>query len=206
MFLIFYYEVIFIYNLDYNVMSVKEIFESEKRNNNDIYDIHFYMEGSFWRAYEWSAYLSRNFPSKLMEGERLKPLKKFTKDYENGYVQVGLQLSSFDKYFPNVVDNDEVFEMLNKHIVIHAKSFFIDSNFSDYEKILIEWKNNIKASDKEKKKRKEITIEHYSNNNISADSLINETISYPIESKNLVESLQFLSYIKDKAIKINKES
>lgn len=188
-------------------MSVQEIFESEKRNGDNLYDIHFYMEGSFWRAYEWSAYLSRNFPSKLGEDERLKPIKKVTKDYENGYIQVGLQLSSFEKYFPNVVDDESVFEMLDKHIIIHSKLFFINNDFSDYDSILNEWKNSIKLSDKERKKRREITTEQHNNSNDkSVESLIKEIISYPIESKNLVESIQFLSYIRDKFIKITNEN
>ena len=54
-------------------MNIEEILDSEKRNEDNLYDIHFYMEGSFWRAYEWSAYLSRHFPSELTEDERLKP-------------------------------------------------------------------------------------------------------------------------------------
>ena len=33
-------------------MSVQEIFSSEKRNKDSLFDIHFYMENSFWRAYE----------------------------------------------------------------------------------------------------------------------------------------------------------
>ncbi len=114
-------------------MSVQEIFSLEKRDKDSLFDIHFYMEGSFWRAYEWSAYLSRMFPSELNDEDRLKVLKKVTKDCENGYVQVGLQLSSFEKYFPSVVDNEEIFEMKNKHIIIHAKQFFVDKDFSEYE-------------------------------------------------------------------------
>lgn len=187
-------------------MSVQEIFSSEKRDKDSLFDIHFYMEGSFWRAYEWSAYLSRMFPSELNDEDRLKVLKKVTKDYEDGYVQVGLQLSSFEKYFPSVVDNDEIFEMKNKHIIIHAKQFFIDKDFSEYENILKEWKNNIKLSPNEKKKNKEINkIESNEKQILSVDSLINEIISYPIENKNLVESLQFLSYIRDKFTKIKND-
>ena len=33
-------------------MPVQEIFSSEKRYKNSLFDIHFYMDGSFWRAYE----------------------------------------------------------------------------------------------------------------------------------------------------------
>lgn len=183
-------------------MSMQEIYESEKRNEDNLYDIHFYMEGSFWRAYEWSAYLSRNFPSNLTDDERLKPIRKITKFDDDGYVQVGLQLSSFEKYLPGVVNDDNIFEMGNKHIIIHAKSFFTDFDFFDYETILNEWKLSIKLSDKEKKKNKQSNIER--NDTISINSLIKELITYPMENRNLIECLQFLSYVRDKAIKINK--
>lgn len=179
-------------------MSLQEILESEKRNSDNLYDIHFYMEGLFWRAYEWSAYLSRIFPSSLNEDERLKPLKKVTKNGE--YVHVGLQLASFEKYLPNVTNNNAVFEMLDKHIVIHAKSFFSDSDFSEYEKILKNWKSKISLSKKEKKKQAEMNDEHVSE--ITIDSLINEIVSYPIEKKNLIENTYFLSHIKGNAIKM----
>ena len=99
-------------------MNIEEILDSEKRNEDNLYDIHFYMEGSFWRAYEWSAYLSRHFPSELTEDERLKPTKKITKTCKDGYVHIGLPLSSFEKYFPDVLNNNEMFRMENKHIII----------------------------------------------------------------------------------------
>ena len=63
-------------------MSIQEIYESEKRDDSNLYDIHFYMEGSFWRAYEWSAYLSRIFPSELNDEDRLKEHGNFIGFYE----------------------------------------------------------------------------------------------------------------------------
>ena len=63
-------------------MPVQEIFSSEKRDKDSLFDIHFYMEGSFCRAYEWSAYLSRMFPSELNDEDRdinaAKNIKKFS--------------------------------------------------------------------------------------------------------------------------------
>jgi len=190
-------------------MTIQEIFKSEERNKDNLFDIHFYMEGAFWRAYEWSAYLSRIFPSELTEEERLKVLKKATKDYKDGYVQVGLRLPSFKKYFPSLMENEELMEVNDKHIILHAKSFFKEENFLDYKKVLSKWKSGIHFTVNEKKKLKEIKLgnkEEEVTNNQSADSLIKEIISYPIENKNLVESLQFLSHIRDTLIKIsNKE-
>lgn len=61
-------------------MSIDEIFASEKRENDNVFDIYLHMEGSFWRAYEWSAYLSRHFPSDLSDKERLKVIKKKSKE------------------------------------------------------------------------------------------------------------------------------
>ena len=62
-------------------MSVQEIFSSEKKDKDSLFDIHFYMEGSFWIAYEWSAYLSRIFPSELNDEDRdinaAKNIKRF---------------------------------------------------------------------------------------------------------------------------------
>ena len=183
-------------------MNIQEIIESEKRDENNLYDIHFYMEGKFWRAYEWSAYLSRNFPSTLKDEEKLKPLKKLTKHNENGYVLIGLQLSSFDKYFPDVTNNQDIFNIEDKHIIIHSKSFFENKNFTEYETILNEWKSSIKLSDNEKKKLKETNTECKTNH--SAESILKEIATYPLERKNLIEILQYLSYIKDCAIKITK--
>lgn len=51
-------------------MTAQRIFELEKRDGNNLYDIHFYLEGIFWKSYEWSAYLSRMFPSELNDENR----------------------------------------------------------------------------------------------------------------------------------------
>ena len=184
-------------------MTVNKIFELEERNDDNLYDIHFYMEGSFWRAYEWSAYLSRIFPSDLNNDERLKVIKKLPKGYDDGYVLVGLKLSSFEKYFPNVTNNENAFEMLDKHIIIHAKEYFGDKVFPDYANILADWKKTINASNKEIRKSKK-AVDVKESSNFSLDSLLKEIISFPIENKNLIEGVSFLSHIKDIAIKITK--
>ena len=67
-------------------MNIEEILDSEKRNEDNLYDIHFYMEGSFWRAYEWSAYLSKIFPSSLSEKEMCNKLN-FYRIYDCGLIK-----------------------------------------------------------------------------------------------------------------------
>ena len=72
-------------------MLVREIFSSEKRDKDSLFDIHFYMEGSFWRAYEWSAYLSRIFRSELNdEGRDINAAKNIKRFSMNPQSLVGL--------------------------------------------------------------------------------------------------------------------
>lgn len=174
-------------------MSIEEILELEKRDENNVYDIHLYLEGIFWRAYEWSAYLSKIFPSSLSEKERLKPIIRTNKRTNNKVVQVGLQLSSFYKYFPNVIGDDSIFEMNERHIVIHCDKLFGNYDFSNYEETLEDWKFSIK----------EKTLSKNENVNKSdVNTLIEEIIAYPIESKSLIENLQFIIHLKDLIMKI----
>ena len=82
-------------------------------------------------------------------------------------------------------------------------SIFLDADFSDYEKILNEWKSSIKLSANEKKKHKEANTV-IDNSDITIDGLIEEIISYPMEKKSLMDNMCFLSNIRDKVIKITK--
>lgn len=185
---------LFFYQGNY-VMSVKEILEVEKRDKDNLYDIHLYLEGMFWKACEWSAYLCNNFPSNLSNQERLKPIIKTNKHVGN-IVQVGLPLTSFKKYFPCVMDNDSIIEKCEKHIIIHCKDFFKSYDFIDYDNILKKWKDDILNNDKKQVISPKSDI----------DCLLDEIISYQIESKTLIENLGFLSHIKEVAMKIKEKS
>lgn len=183
-------------------MSIKEILNSEIRNKDNIYNIYFHLEGMFWRAYEWSAYLSRFFPSDLSESDRLKPLKKSLKDDKGEYVFVGLPMKSIDKYFPNV-SNNKLFEIQNDNVlVIHAEEFFKKEDFSNYKYILDEWKSKVKLAKKEQNKSKNLELEN--NVNILLESFLKEIAYYPIENKTLINSVEFLSLIRSQSIKFLK--
>ena len=177
-------------------MTIQNILELEKRDDSNLFDIHFYLEGMFWKSYEWSAYLSHIFPSNLQDNKRLKIVKKQTKHDENGYIQVGLQFSSFNKYFPGVIDEKDVFKLDGNHIVIHAKKYFDGYNFYDYESILNDYKNKILF------KNTSVSNNTKTLNSIDINLLLNDIISYPIESKSLVDNTSFLINIRNAAIKI----
>lgn len=195
-------------------MTVKEKLDTEKRNADTLYEIYFYLEGGFWRAYEWSAYLSKNFPSNLTENERFKVTKRAMKYNPDGYTFIGLQMPSFNKYFPRVMENEKLFEIDDKTIIIHAKEFFKDKDFTSYEKILKDWKESLPF--KETKEEKSAVIYEKKVDSASrvgafapdvmADTdILKEIMAYPIERKSLIESVAFLSRIKERVTKKNKK-
>ena len=58
-------------------MKYSDIFQLETRQTiEDLYKIHFYQEGDWWRAYEWSSYLVLQFPNNLEDKNKLKPTHK----------------------------------------------------------------------------------------------------------------------------------
>lgn len=99
----------------------------EERNENNLYEIHFYFEGDWWRAYEWSAYLATHY--KTSEVSSLVPTKKSWSGNEDGIVLVGLKTQSFKKYFPEldvedfyVVSKDKKFlKEIVKEITVFMK-------------------------------------------------------------------------------------
>lgn len=182
-------------------MKYLEIIELEKRTNiEDLYIIHFYKEGDWWRAYEWSSYLVTIFPNELDDKHKIKPTRKSLKGTEHGIIFIGLKLSSFEKYLPGIkVDNIE-----DEHIKIDVKDY-INTIFdiNSYYNNLITWKNNFKLKEEFKNEnidnnKNEVLIT--SNNTIF--SIISEISSYQIENKTLIENTIFLSNIKNKINKL----
>lgn len=177
-------------------MTIKNILDIEKRNETNLYEIHFFKEGIFWKAYEWSAYLCRVFPSELENNKRLKPLKKYCKKENKEYIQVGLQLTSFEKYFPCVVFNENAFKVNDEHIIIYSESFFHEKNFEDYEATLNKWKQDVDYRDMNEEK----TSSHKKDKELRL--LLKEIIEYSVEDKSLIENLQFLIQLKRKTIEL----
>ena len=132
-------------------MTFEEICKREDRKKENISNIYFIREGDWWRAYEWSAYLATHY---MCNNENYVPLKATKKNWngnEDGICSVGLKQSSFEKYFPKLMDDDENFEIKDKEIVLRCCNIFKEGDYENYKELLTEWKKTIKSDKKEKK-------------------------------------------------------
>lgn len=180
-------------------MSQLELIEKEKRNDKeDLFKIHFYLEGDWWRAYEWSAYLCHFYPNNLSEKDFLVPIHRHLKGSKNGIICVGLKSSSFNKYFPNISINDETLMISDSHMIFNVQTWANESiNINNYSDFLCKWKEEIPYKESPKNK----TLKQF-NSNISFYSLLYEILGYPIESNSLIENTIFLTKLKEKIFNI----
>lgn len=120
----------------------------EKRNSDNLFEIHFYFESDWWRAYEWSAYLAYHYNNPNVEP--LNPTRKLWSKDEDGIILVGLKTNSFTKYFPDISADDLSVE--KKEVMIKCNSIFDGIDISNYENILSEWKRTFDFKEKVEKK------------------------------------------------------
>lgn len=183
-------------------MTIVESLQLERSKNPN--EIILFKEGSWWRAYEESAFICRNFSKQLKEDEKLKPTHRRYKDIEDSCIFVGFPIKSISKYLPGTENythyNDDM------SILIVDISEFLDPNINvrnEYER----WKNSIPLKTKEKS-QKENNSNNQSKNNDNNDRYMKivmfaqEIISYPIESKTMIENIMFISNLKQKFINV----
>lgn len=188
-------------------MKYEEVFKIEERTIDNFKQIHLFSEGTWWRAYEWSAYLCSIFPSSLDEKSKLIATRKITNLNEEGIIFVGLQLKSFEKYLPGVYEKNLITEIDNKHMMIDVGSLITDIDFNNYISILKEWKQSIEIKKKDKNLI-EKQQKSFSFNEINLESLgelyeiIKSIIQYPIANRTLLETVNFVSKIQSDLLKL----
>lgn len=170
-------------------MYIKTILNIENnREKSNYYEIHLFKDGNFWCAYELSAVLCHFYKNDTKE--KLKILYKELKKYKTNYIKIGLRETSFNKYFPNHIENTIIID--EKHITINAKDFI---NFEINENNINDILNNIKNKFNTKENNNCEIIK--SNNDISLLSLMKKINEYDINDKSKDDLTLFIKEIKD---------
>jgi hypothetical protein len=139
--------------------SYKEIFEVEKqREGTEHWNvIHLFREGNTYKAYEWSAWLCREFAVTddqiaQTSSHRLKPVHKEVKSSSGTIIFVGFPVTSLAKFIPN--DNQISFKPVSDTLIDVAIELPPSLGEMSYDSLIqqfSEWKKQfpIKGDDKQ---------------------------------------------------------
>lgn len=181
-------------------MTVQESLQLERNKKSN--EIVLIKEGSWWRAYEESAYICRNFSTELKEDERLKPTHRHFKDINEDLIFVGFPVKSISKYLPNIENG--MFYSDDMDIATIDISDYTLFN-SDIKDEYIKWKNSVPFKTKEKSN---INNNPQKSENKESDKYMKlimfaqEILAYPLENKTMIENISFISELKRKFISI----
>ena len=150
--------------------------------------IHLFREGTFYRAYEWSAWLCVRYFTELKITHRL--LKG-----GNDIVFVGFPLTSLDRYTPQgatvLPSGDKNVEM-----VLPADAFALGTDVVSLWKDFEDWKQCQPLTDASKKKVEEGRVEAEKNAHPRLTDVMLRILAYPIEQHSPMECMQFLAETK----------
>lgn len=169
---------------------LKEILEKERERGTleQCAAIHLFREGTFYRAYEWSAWLCVRYFTELKITHRL--LKG-----GNDIVFVGFPLTSLDRYTPQgatvLPSGDKSVEM-----VLPAEAFALGTDVESLWKDFEEWKPCQPLTEASKKKVEEGRVEAERNAHPRLTDVMLRILAYPIEQHSPMECMQFLAETK----------
>lgn len=179
-------------------MKQEDIYKTENRSNDNVKTIYLHKEGDWWRAYEWSAWLCNHIPCDSDEVKRLNPIKKRASMFPDGLISVGLKVISFQKYLPCLQAKLDEIDLKSGEICFDVSDLFSDENFDNYEDLLKDWKNECKFKNDNKNSN---TYDRDKEQNISSPSLLKDILvkiaKFPIERKTPIETMLFLSDVKE---------
>lgn len=176
---------------------IKDVLEIEGKRETfeQCVVIHLFEEGTFYRAYQWSAWLCHRYI------KAFKPTRRKLKQEDETLVYVGFPITSLMNYVSeglkvNTVAEKQIDIILN--LSVFQENLDIESIKTEY----VNWKESVPLSESSKKKIEEPLLQYKDMGNISAMELLSEIASFPLEQKTMMDSLAFLSQIKQQALKL----
>ena len=155
--------------------------------------IHLFQEGSFYRAYEWSAWLMCRY----LHG--FKVTHRRMKGVEQSVALIGFPVTSLSKW---VTDDIERHDVSDKHITFTlAGEVFADLGGMDNAlDVFDSWKAEQPIVEKAARRQPETYSTQPSA--LSLSMIAQRILSFPVEAKSPLECSQFLSDIKQQIAKL----
>ncbi len=155
--------------------------------------IHLYQEGTFYRAYNWSAWLCHRFI------QQFKVTHKNLKGIEDSVLFVGFPLTSLEKYFgdyPRQEVGEKAIDVLLPTNMV-PEDMVIEMMSTDYEV----WKSSIPltiSNAKQKENAHEVTDGKMSfqKSPNTLTSIMQQILAFPLEQKTPIECMLFVAEAK----------
>ena len=168
-------------------MQLKEVFSKEQSRKEvvDYRTIHLIPEGTFYRAYEWSAWLCHRYVSQF------KPTHRLLKNTEDSVVFVGFPMTSLERHIP---EGATLAEQEDKTIaLILTETVFGETTTEQLQTDFANWKKSVPLV--KSKTNSELRIKNFELENGGLD-ILKRILAYPIEQHSPMEAMAFLSEIK----------
>lgn len=170
--------------------TVKEIIEIESQRNLDTEynEIHLFVEGSFFRAYEWSAWLCCKYLNEF------KVLHRQFKGIDETVIYVGFPKSSLSKWRKDDIEEVQVAE---KHLKLVLPEFWFQDAAEDVRSAFSDWKASCPLTTRHEQVKTDAETEPHvmsvpKQNGIGIIGVMQQILSYPIEEKSQMECVSFL--------------
>lgn len=151
--------------------------------------VHLFKDGSFYRAYEWSAWLIvtalANDPEK-----KLSVSRRGVKNGNDTFALLGFPLNSMAKFIPNVTPtpvNDSQLDF------IMPLEFPQDATLEAVVEAFKEWKESVPVSEDKKKKS---SADNSEGRPQSITGVMRQIIAWPLEAKTPMENMAFIARLK----------
>ena len=169
--------------------------EQQRQSVEDYLVIHLFQEGTFYRAYEMSAWLSFRYI------KQFKATHRQLKAEGESLVLIGFPITSLERYLAE--SNHEIINSEEKRVDIKINQEYL-KEYQDIEQLHEDyqnWKACVPIKKTEKKEENSFKVNHLSAFGV-AENLLDRILKYPLEQKTPLECMLFLSEIKQ--ILINK--
>ena len=167
---------------------LNDILDVEKKRPDEASQrvIHFYQEGSFLRAYEWSAWLCCRYLNDF------KATRRVLKGADDTMVFIGFPITSLEKYSS---DGREIMNVDDKAVDMVLPEELLKGEFTEQD--FEHWKQSVPLTESSRKERQNVLQTVQSTGQaMSLTSIMQRVLAFPIESKSPLDCMVFLADVK----------
>ena len=154
--------------------------ERERETDDSRRQIHLFADGSFYRAYEWSAWLCCSYVNKF------KVTKRYNKSIETDLVFVGFPKTSLQKFLPEGTSIEEKED--GRIIMTLPETLFQPQPESEQE--YTNWRSTIPMAEPKQK-----PLPTLANRPVSVTGIMKKVMEYNVLEHSPIECMQFVSDI-----------